>query len=102
MIRVTGAVVELTERTLRAMVEAVEQAKTEVDFITAPMPQGDMTTSSYINERARRGAIRVESSYSDVVFEIGISNTMHDAENVGYKLRPIEPGSTSLGRKNVD
>ena len=90
MIRVTGAVVELTERTVRVMLEAIEQAKAEIDFVSDPMPQGDMTTEDYVDERARRGAIRVESPYSDVVFEIGISNTLHDSENVGYKLRPIK------------
>ena len=89
-IRITAGTITLTEQTLGDITRAVEKAKAEIDFTDDPMPEGDMETGDYLHERARRGAIRVESPASAIVFEVTLSRSQFGSESLGYRLRSLE------------
>lgn len=87
-IKVEKAVVQLTETTLRELLKAAEQAKSNATFEDTPMPVpvGDMSVKGYLKERHKRGIIRVNSPFADIDFDIDLEVTPNTQESLGYEL----------------
>jgi len=83
-ISVRGAIVELTEQTLRELTAAVEKVKSEVEFTNEPMPDGDMSEEQYCREEIRRGKILISSKYSKIDFIVDLEMQQDTQESLGY------------------
>lgn len=85
MIRVEKGTVELNEGELIQIIEAVKKAKESIEFTDKEMPNGDMTTEQWLNERARRGILRIGSPHGgSISFDIRVGQSQH--ESLGYQL----------------
>jgi len=89
MIKVRNAEVILTEQTVKELIQAIEKAKKEVEFTRTnePMDGYDMSTEQFIEERKKRGEIRVRSTFSNIEYVILINGGSNEnQESLGYKL----------------
>jgi len=91
MIKVKSAQVHLNEQTIKELMKAMEQAKTEVEFTNEPIPDGDMSESDYVEEMKKRGRLTVRSLYSPIEYIIRLDTVViteerSTQESLGYKL----------------
>lgn len=87
MIKANDAKVYITEKTAKELMQAIEQAKEEVEFTTDPMSDCDMSEEDFMQEKKKRGEIIVRSPFSKIEFVISIEGGPNEnQESLGYKL----------------
>ncbi len=87
MITVRNAEVNLTEQTVKELMNAIEKAKDEVEFTTDPISNCDMSTNQFHQEQKKRGIIRVRSEFSNIEYKINLqAGPDENQESLGYKL----------------
>lgn len=87
MLKIKKGELTLTEQTLMELVRAVHKARRETDFTDEPMPDSDMSTEQYIQEKRKRGTILVSSDYASLDFNIILEKVGDEQESLGYKLK---------------
>ncbi len=91
MIQVTKAKVNLTEQTVRELLNAIEKAKEITTFTDKPFPEGDMMTHEHLLHKRERGEILVESEYTGIQYVINLEKRPHSQDSLGYHLNPGHP-----------
>ena len=79
-----GGTIKISEEGLREVLAAVDKAKAEVEFITDPMPDGDMEVAQYNCEKMKRGLILVTSPCSQFKFQVLVDTRTRDTESMGW------------------
>ena len=87
MIEIEKGQVHITEQTVKELVAAIKKAKEEIEFISDPMPNGDMDQETHRAEMRKRGTIFVESRYSRISFKIYLETKPNTQESLGYRLK---------------
>lgn len=87
MIEIEKGQVHITEQTIKELVAAIKKAKEETEFISDPMPNGDMDQETFKAEMRKRGTISVESGYSGISFKIHLETKPNTQESLGYRLK---------------
>jgi len=85
-IDLNDATLSFTEQTVREMMNAINKAHKEIDFVHSPMPDADMSSETFNKLSRERGKIVVASDYTDVKFLITLETEPHTQESLGYKL----------------
>ena len=86
MIKVRDAEVQLTEQTVKEIMNAIMKVKDEVIFTTDLMSSDVMAVDTFHQEQKKRGIIRVKSAYSNIEYVITLEVTPRSQESLGYKL----------------
>jgi len=90
MIKVRNAEICMTEQTVKELMQAIEKAKKEVEFTRTKEPMdvlGDMSEEQFIEERKKRGEIRVKSRFSNIEYIISIEGGSNESQkSLDYKL----------------
>ena len=85
-IDLNDATLSFTEQTVREMMNAINKAHKEIDFVNSPMPDDLMSTETFNKLSRERGIITVKSDFTDIKFVITLETKPHTQESLGYKL----------------
>ena len=103
MIEVNECTVHLTEQTIKEINKAIAKAHEKIsDFSDDSMPEGDMSTDTYIRERAKRGKIFIKSPYmSRMEFWIDLRICESEGYQWYYPEEVKKESAISIGRDVV-
>ncbi len=87
MIQINEATISITERTVRELLAAIEEAKKVTKFTDEPLPDlDDMNDSTRIGLMRERGTIKVSSRYEYIEYNIALETKPKTQESIGYRL----------------
>lgn len=96
MIKIEKAEVEISESTVKSLLEAIKKAKETIDFINEPMPEGDMSIYQGKKAERERGIVTVSAPYENASYKIRLETRPHSQESARYKLDELpEPEVSS-------